>query len=108
MSDAVKLTVRLPRRLHEHLRRQASRTHRSLNGLIVESLSEWLAHPTGDDDHDAIERVLLGSGLWVPTRADRDRRREADDTVDSHAAMRRRLEGTAPLSETILDERGPS
>lgn len=107
MADAVKLTVRLPRRLHDRLRRQAQSAHRSLNGLIVESLWHTLAPPTAESDLDAIERVLLESGLWAPTRADRGRRRGAAEDAESHGAIRERLTGAAPLSETILDERGP-
>ena len=106
MDQVVKLTIRLPSRLHDRLRRQARRSHHSLNTLIVESL--WRGEPPSEPstEADAVRRVLTRSGLWAPQGPEWSDLIQGVEDI-SHEALRERLEGVPPLSDVIIEERGP-
>lgn len=103
--DQVKLTIRLPRRLHDRLRRQARRSQRSLNALIVESLSRDAAPSEPGTEADSVKRVLAASGLWAPL--DSESLHPAADTEEpSRVSLRRQLQHVPPLSDVVVEGRG--
>ncbi len=106
MSDQVKLTVRMPDTLHDRLRRRAQDSQRSLNREINDLLWNALAQPPIESERGAVERVLAGSGLWTPLQPISGGDDRSIDQMD-HREIRERLDGSAPLSETVMDERGP-
>lgn len=106
VEQVVKLTVRLPGRLHDRLKRRARQSHRSLNALIVESL--WLGAVSAEPESEAdvVRAVLVRSGLWAPLGPEwSDLTRGAEDLGDEE--LREQLEGVPPLSEVIIEDRGP-
>lgn len=106
--DIIKLTVRLPVRLHAALRRRAAQSRHSVNLEIVTTLSEGLdVFDSGKaGTRDAVAALLREQGLWVPQRqavsADKsDRDRVAID----YASLRRSIGPVPSLSELIVEDR---
>lgn len=106
MGQVVKLTVRLPRRLHARLQREASQSRRSLNALIVEALSRGAAPSESASATEAVRGVLARSGMLAETVVVWPGA-AGEAQVMSHTALRELMAGADPLSETILADRGP-
>ena len=87
----VKLTVRLPERLHGALRAKARSRNQSLNRAMVDALAQGLA--------------TIDAGV-APER-DAGTGHEAAGEID-HAALRRAVGDVPPLSAAIVEDRGPA
>ena len=108
MESSVKLTLRIPLALHARLRKRAISSNRSLNSIIIdtirENLEQTLSEPVSEygqalrllREHGLIEDLDPRWGKYIL---------EAPDI--SHAELRERLKGVLPLSEIIIEERGP-
>jgi len=109
MANEVKLTVRLPERLHGALRARARGRKQSLNRAMVDALAQGLA-ATDDNpapERDAVAGVLIAAGLWSPgTTWGLGPELEAASATD-HAALRRAVGTVPPLSAAIVEDRGP-
>jgi predicted DNA-binding protein len=108
MGNLVKITLRLPPELHARLHKKASISHRSLNSIIIEALQENLEQIKSEpeSEYDQAIRVLRKHGLIEdPSPGWQKYIREAPDI--SHAELRDMLKGAPPLSEVIIEQRGP-
>jgi hypothetical protein len=108
MEQQVKLTVRMPMRLHELLKQRAYTMERSLNSVIIESL--WtdvtgVTYPEESERERAI-RMLRESGLWQPLGPKWDKYTQEAPEI-THAELREKLKGVPPLSKIIIEDRGP-
>jgi hypothetical protein len=67
MQTTVKLSIRLPARLHEQLKQRARQNDQSLNKIMVEALEEGLTHPAEYplSEHEKYRKVLRDSGMLV-------------------------------------------
>lgn len=106
-NEVVKMTVRLPARLHAALRRRAAKAKRSVNVEIISTLREGLS---ADDvrtqsEQDAVAAVLRESGLWAPSPRLNDPLEDRQARDADHSALRRVIGNLPPLSEVIVDER---
>jgi hypothetical protein len=107
MQANVKLTIRIPANLHERLKGRAQHTKQSLNTTIVDTLRTGLAEENiyqGDNEARAW-RAIRETGLWQPLGS------EWTADIDSapeitHKELMEMMRGVAPLSETIIEERG--
>lgn len=103
----VKLTVRLPKLLHETLRRQAQQRNCSLNKIIVEMLWRGLdsQKEAGLSQHEQLLTAIREAGLrnaeldWINKYV----KVAPDVTVEEIRAM---WKGKRPLSEDIIADRG--
>jgi hypothetical protein len=107
--EKVKLTVRLPARLHRALRERAATYDVSLNQALVEALAAELA-PASREESEAerFDRMLRESGMladtgWMSDVATELLNGEAVPTLEE---VREWLDGV-PLSEWIIEDRGP-
>ena len=106
MSDeSVKLTVRLPRQLHQALKERAVEYNVSLNQAMVETLSSGLdIRPAAETEKERAIRALREAGMlsdskdliYVPEGTQRATLEE----------VREWLAGV-PLSDWIIEDRGP-
>jgi molybdopterin converting factor small subunit len=103
--ERVKLTVRLPARLHRALRERAAEYDVSLNQALVDTLAAELA-PAAREENEAerFDRMLRESGMLADTSW-------MDQFIDgfevpSLEEVREWLRGI-PLSEWIIEDRGP-
>ena len=110
MESIVKLTVRLPAALHQRLRRRARENNLSLNQTIIQAVQEGLDSEPADEtlsEREQVLRVLKESGLYEPMGPEW-RNFIGDEPVLSHEELRRQIgELSPPLSETIIEDRGP-
>jgi hypothetical protein len=108
MQTPVKLTVRLPAKLHEQLKQRARQSDQSLNTVVVEALQEGIAHPLEYplSEHEKIRKVLRESGMLVELGPQWFQRLE-DVPLLTHEELWELTKGMSPLSETIIEERGP-
>lgn len=110
MADDIKLTVRLPERLHAALRARARKGNRSVNREIVDTLARGLA--AGDqapsDERDAVARLLIAAGLWEPGRSWGEGRAASVPDAADYAALRQAVGAIPALSEAIIEDRGPA
>jgi predicted transcriptional regulator len=51
--DTQAMSIRLPRDLHEWLRRQAFETRTAMNAIVAEALSEYRSLRTSPEDQEA-------------------------------------------------------
>jgi plasmid stability protein len=103
--DKVKLTVRLPRRVHQALRERAAEYDVSLNQALVEALeSELKPEPVEETEAEKVRRVLREAGML----ADTSWMQKYVEGVElpTHEEVREWLRGV-PLSEWIIEDRGP-
>jgi len=113
MGNSTKLTVRLPIVLHQRLRRRALEQQRSLNQVIVDAVAHGIEPVPAPDEAREVERVLRvirESGLLDPPAAAWERRAgQEEPATDLTISAFRAYIGplTPPLSETIVEERGP-
>jgi hypothetical protein len=108
MEETVKLTVRIPYRLHEQIKRRAQDADRSLNSMIIETLNHGLDKGiTYDDAQDERAwRAIRESGLFEPLSPIWEE--EIKDAPEiSHEELREMLKGVPPLSKIIIEDRGP-
>jgi len=105
--ETAKLTVRLPKQLHQILRERAARSAQSLNKVIVNTLWRGLEREEAEplSEHERVMRAIRKSGLWEPTGPGWDKYIEGapDMTVEE---LREALRGISPLSEDIIADRG--
>lgn len=103
----IKLTVRLPKEVHDALKQRAGMLEQSLNQTIIAALLRGLA-PADDapgSDRDALVAPLQALGLWAPD-ASWLPPISRDGVAMDHAALRRAIGAVPPLSEIIMDDRG--
>jgi hypothetical protein len=104
----IKLTLRLPNKIHERLKQKAHDTGRSLNSLIVDALredSEGIKY-LAESKEDRVWRFLKEEGLWEPLGAEwRDQVKQTP--ILTHAELRQKTEGVPSLSDAIIEEREP-
>ena len=108
MQANVKLTVRLPVRLHEQLKQRARQREQSLNTVVVEALQDGLAHAPEYplSDHEKFRKVMRESGMLTELGPEWSKGLE-DVPLLSHEELWELTKGMSPLSETIIEERGP-
>jgi len=108
MQETVKLTVRLPAKLHEQLKQRARQNDQSLNKVMVEALQEGVAHPLEYplSEHDKFRKVLRDSGMLVELGPQWFQGLE-DVPLLTHEELWELTKGMSPLSETIIEDRGP-
>jgi hypothetical protein len=110
MESTVKLTVRLPADMHQRLRRRARENNLSLNQTIIQAVQEALnSEPAGEtlSEREQVLRVLKESGLYEPLGPEW-RKSIGDEPVLPHEELRQQIgELSPPLSETIIEDRGP-
>jgi hypothetical protein len=110
MESTVKLTLRLPAALHQRLRHQASVNNLSLNQTIIHAVQRGLESETPDEtlsERERVLRVLKESGLYEPL-GPQWHKFVGDEPVLSHQELRQQIgELSPPLSETIIEDRGP-
>ena len=108
MEQTVKLTVRMPARLHDLLRHKAQWQAHSLNKVIIEALWQGVNEPRYDEETERQRalRVLRESGLWEPMGPGWQTEIDKSPKI-SHAELREQLKGVPPLSEAIIEEREP-
>lgn len=105
--EMVKLTVRLPKQLHQILRERAAQSAQSLNRVIVGTLWRGLERKEAAplSEYERTMAAIRKSGLWEPTGPGWDKYIEGvpDMTVEE---LREALRGIPPLSEDIIADRG--
>lgn len=107
--DTVKLTVRLPARLHRALKERAVEYRVSLNQAVVDTLSAELSAVVGEEtDSEKFDRMMREKGLladssWMAELAEELTGGEPLPTLEE---VRDWLQGV-PLSEWIIEDRGP-
>lgn len=108
MEDVVKLTIRIPYRLHERIKNRARDADRSLNSMIVETLNNGMDRDINYDESqdERIWRAVRESGLFEPLNPIWMEGIE-DMPEISHEELQEMLKGVPPLSEIIIEGRGP-
>jgi HicB family len=108
MQATIKLTVRLPTRLHEQLKQRAHQNDQSLNTVVVETLKEGLTHPPEYtlSEHEKYQKVLRDSGMLAEMGPQWFQGLE-DVPLLTHEELWELTKGLPPLSETIIEDRGP-
>jgi molybdopterin converting factor small subunit len=105
--ERVKLTVRLPARLHRALKERAAEYDVSLNQALVDTLTAKLAPESGEESEtEKIKRVLRESGLLVEMGPEWDDLIGDESEIPSVEEIRQMLRGI-PLSDWIIEDRGP-
>jgi hypothetical protein len=116
MEQSVKLTIRIPSRIHRDLKQKANTQGISLNTAIIETLNTGLVENSNrqPSERQRAIRMLYDSGM-LNTES------EALELVDAqekstavyemhemtHKELRERLKGIPSLSEIIIQEREP-
>jgi hypothetical protein len=108
MQTTIKLTVRLPAKLHEQLKQRARQSDHSLNTIVVEALQEGLAHTVEYplSEHEKFRKVLRESGMLVELGPQWTKGLE-DVPLLTHEELQEKLKGVPPLSDIIIEDRGP-
>jgi len=108
MKHTVKLTVRLPTKLHELLKHRSRARSDSLNKVIVETLWQSLSEESYDRDSERQQslKVIRESGLWEPLGPEWQAEIAKAPKI-SHSELRQEMKGVPPLSESIIEDRGP-
>jgi hypothetical protein len=104
--DTVKLTLRLPARLHRALKERAVEYHVSLNQAVVDTLeAELVVAPCAEEtERDKVRRVLREAGMLADTSwVDNVLPGVEPATLEE---AREWLRGV-PLSDWIIEDRGP-
>ena len=102
----VKLTVRLPAKLHQALKERAVEYNVSLNQAVVETLAaELQVDPVAEEsEREKVRRVLRESGMLADTSWVHDFLPGVEPATLEEA--QEWLRGV-PLSEWIIEDRGP-
>lgn len=105
----VKLTVRLPVDLHTRLRQRAHQRDTSLNQVIIDAIRHDLEQEETmpRSERERVLQVIKESGLYEPLGP--EWRKFIENAPElSYAELRQRVgELSPPLSETIIEDRGP-
>jgi NADPH-dependent ferric siderophore reductase len=105
--EKVKLTVRLPARLHRALRERAAAYDVSLNQALVDTLAEELTPASrAESEAEKVDRVLRESGMLVELGPEWDVLIGDESAIPSVEDVREMLRGV-PLSDWIIEDRGP-
>jgi hypothetical protein len=106
VEEKVKLTVRLPARLHRALKERAAEYHVSLNQALVATLAAELA-PVSSEENEAekFDRMLRERGMLVELGPEWDALIGDESDVPAVEEVREMLRGI-PLSEWIIEDRG--
>ena len=105
--ETAKLTVRLPKQLHQILRERAVRSEQSMNKVIVDTLWRGVEHeqaaPLSEYEHAMA--AIRKTGLLMTLGPEWDKYVEdaPDMTVEE---LREALRGISPLSEDVIADRG--
>jgi hypothetical protein len=103
------LTIEFSAGLSERLRRAAARQGESVQAVAEELLSEQLAaiEPNPADEREQVREALRSAGLLAELSPEMARR--ADEVTMTLEEVRAALDraGGKPLSEVILEMRGP-
>lgn len=104
--EKVKLTVRLPKHVHQALKERAVEYDISLNQALVDALESELAptEPIEETEGERLDRVLRESGMLADTSW-------LDEfivgkEIPTREEVREWLRGI-PLSDWIIEDRGP-
>jgi hypothetical protein len=116
MEQSVKLTIRIPSRIHRDLKQRAYTQGISLNTAIIDALNTGLVDSSNrqTSERQRAIRMLYDSGMLTSEN-------DALELVDvqekntmeykthemTHKELRERLKGVPPLSEIIIQEREP-
>ncbi len=105
--ETAKLTVRLPKQLHQTLRERAVRSAQSLNKVIVSTLWRGLERKetTPPSEYERTMAAIRKSGLWEPMGPGWNKYIEGAPDMTAKE-LRESLRGIAPLSEDIIADRG--
>ena len=105
--ETAKLTVRLPKQLHQTLRERAMRSAQSLNKVIVSTLWRGLEREEAEplSEHERTMAAVRKTGLVMTLGPEWDKYIEAAEDV-SIEEVRQIWEGLSPLSEDIIADRG--
>jgi len=108
MAEMVKLTLRLPVGLHQQLKNRARTVNDSLNQTIVETLRRGISEDVDykETESEKVRRVIRESGMLEPLGPQWFDGLEAVPEL-THEELWELTRGIAPLSETIIEERGP-
>jgi hypothetical protein len=105
--ERVKLTVRLPKRVHQALKERAEEYDVSLNQALVEALeSELKPEPVEETEGEKALRVLREAGMLVELGPEWDDLIGDEADIPSIEEVREILKGI-PLSDWIIEDRGP-
>jgi hypothetical protein len=108
--NTVKLTVRLPVRLHQALKERAVEYRVSLNQAVVDALAAEfvVALPAEETETEKFDRMMRESGLLADTSwmADLAKELSGGEPLPTLEEVREWLSGV-PLSEWIIEDRGP-
>lgn len=105
--EKVKLTVRLPKRVHQALKERAAEYDVSLNQALVDALESELAPvPVEETEAERFDRVLRESGMLVELGPEWDDLIGDEADIPSIEKVREMLKGI-PLSDWIIEDRGP-
>ena len=107
MVEMIKLTLRLPGDVHRRLKKRATATQQSLNQVMVDALRRGLEQPPVEEsERERTIRALKEAGLYQPLGPEwNELISKAPDITPKE--MRERLKGLPPLSEIIIEDRGP-
>jgi hypothetical protein len=108
MKSAVKITLRLPSGLHERLKKRARSSNQSLNTIILEAIEDGISQEgmNYESREDKFWRRMREIGLWEPLGREWEEYMK-DAPKLTHAELREKLKGVPPLSEIIIEDRGP-
>ena len=109
MMEAVKLTVRLPERIHRRLKHRAQEEDTSLNQIMVQAAELLLqtnevSYPQVSE-YDRAMRLLEEKGLLEPMGPEWNQYMSGRP-LKTATEIRQALQGMPPLSDDIIAERG--
>jgi hypothetical protein len=105
--ETAKLTVRLPKQLHQTLRERAVRSAQSLNKVIVSTLWRGLEREEAEplSEYERTMAAIRKTGMVTTLGPEWDKYIEAAEDI-SVEEVRQMWEGLPPLSEDIIADRG--
>jgi predicted transcriptional regulator len=105
--EMVKLTIRLPKQLHQTLQERAAQSAQSLNRVIVDTLRRGVEREEAKplSEYERTMAAIRKTGLVTTLGPEWDKYIEdaPDMTVEE---LREALRGISPLSEDIIADRG--
>lgn len=105
--EMAKLTIRLPKQLHQTLQERAAQSAQSLNRVIVDTLWRGLERKMAEplSEYERTMAAIRKTGLVTTLGPAWDKYIEAAEDV-SVEEVRQMWEGLPPLSEDIIADRG--
>lgn len=101
------LELELPPDLHDRLRREADRQGKSVEIVAQEMLAERLAPPDEMSEREQVTEALRAAGLLAElSPEEKQRAAQCTTTLEEVRAALDRA-GGKPLSELVLEMRGP-